>query len=194
MKHKLNWFALAGGTLSLAVVVITLVYPWWQLTVGENLVKVNVSPLTTGFNVFGATLTIPLLLALNLTGILTLVTAGTAMIIYSVIPTRPYSKHILGFGYRKPFYSVVFFVITLFIVTFLVKSFVGLTIPLNGTGTVTLPQNMIEGATLTAQVSSGFLWTFWVEVAAAALCIVARFYHSKIVAEPKPAKDQQVPV
>jgi hypothetical protein len=187
LNFKLNWFGLAGGALSLAIVAVSFVHPWWQLIIGENLVTVNVSPVATGLNLFGTILTIPLLAALNLTGLLTLATAGVAMIIYSVIPAKPYAKHILGFGYKKPLYSVVFFVITLFILSLLVKSFVGLSIPLYGTNTINLPQNMIEGVTLTAQLNTAFLWPFWVEIAAAALCIVARFYHTKIVAEPKTA-------
>ena len=177
----MNWFGLAGGALSLAVVAISFIYPWWQLIIGDNIVTVNVSPVTTGVNIFGTMLTIPLLLAINLTGLLTLATAGVAMIIYSVIPTRSYSRHILGFGYRKPLYSVVFFVITLVVIIVLVKNFVNLSIPLYGSGTITLPQEMIQGATVTAQVSSGFLWPFWTQIAAAALCIGARIYHTKVI-------------
>jgi hypothetical protein len=181
LNLKLNWFGLAGGFLSLAVVAISFRYPWWQLIIGENIVTVNVSPVTTGVNVFGTMLTVPLLFAINLTGLLTLTTAGFAMVIYSVIPTRSYSKHILGFGYRKPLYSVIFFVVSLVVLTVMVKNFASLSVPLYGAGTITLPQNMIEGATITAQANAGFLWPFWTEIVAAALCIGARFYHTKII-------------
>ena len=189
MNLKWNWFGLAGGALSLAIVAISFIFPWWHLVVGENLVTVNVSPVATAFNLFGTSLAIPLLVALNLTGLLALATAGAAMVIYSVIPKKPYARHILDFGYRKPLYSVVFFVITLFVLTLLVKSFVDISIPLYGTSTLTLPKNLSQGATITAQMNTGFLWPFWTEIAAAALCIGARFYHKKIIALPKTPAD-----
>jgi hypothetical protein len=40
---------------------------------------------------------------------------------------------------------------------------------------------MIEGITIMANVTTGFLWTFWAEIVAAALCIGARLYHTKII-------------
>lgn len=182
MNTKLNWFGLAGGALTIAVVAISLFSPWWQLIVGENLVKANVSPLNTGFNFLGTAFTIPLILALNISSVLILTVAGIAMLIYSVVPAKPYSKHLLGFAYKKPLFSVIFFVVVLYVLIVLVQGLVGLSIPLSGTTAATLPTNMTQGETLTAQISTGFQWPFWTAVTAAALCVAARIYHRKIAA------------
>jgi hypothetical protein len=46
---KVNWFGLAGGVSTIVVIVVSLFYPWWQLTVGEDLLKANASPVNTNF-------------------------------------------------------------------------------------------------------------------------------------------------
>ena len=102
MQLRVNWLGLAGGVTTIVVVIVSLFYPWWQLTVGENLAKANVSPLNTNFNLLGTTFTIPLIWALNVVSLLTLVASGIAMVVYSIIPTKSYSKHLLGFAYKKP--------------------------------------------------------------------------------------------
>ena len=46
MNRVVNWYGFAAGVLTVVVLVISLFIPWWQLTVGDNLMKVNASPLT----------------------------------------------------------------------------------------------------------------------------------------------------
>ncbi|MGA3111960.1 MAG: hypothetical protein ABSE15_08005 [Candidatus Bathyarchaeia archaeon] len=180
MTRKINWVALAAGIVTLIVLVISLYIPWWELTVGENLVKINASPINTNFGAFGTSFTIPLILALNLITILTFSASGIIMLIYSVIPTKPYAKHLLSFSYKKPLYAVVGFVVTLAIILLLVGHF-GMYLPINGSATVTLPGSWTMGATVSAIVSGTFQLPFFLAVAAAALCIVARFFHGYFV-------------
>ena len=94
MVRKINWFGMAAGIITLIVLVISFYIPWWQLTIGQNLIKVNASPVNTNFGLFGgAQFTIPLIWALNIISILTFTACGLVMLIYSVNPTKSYSKH-----------------------------------------------------------------------------------------------------
>ncbi len=181
MMEKINWFGLAGGIMTVAVVIISVFFPWWQLIVGDNLVKASVSPVNTSFNFVGNHFTIPLMLALNIASFVLLTAGGVAMLIYSVKPDKAYSKRLLGFAYRKPLYSVVLFVVGLFLMVFLVKSLFSFDVPLIGATTSTLPADMTSGIVIRALMSAEFLWPFYLAAIATGLCIAARFYQNKIV-------------
>jgi hypothetical protein len=181
---KFNWFGLAGGAITLVVIAVSLFYPWWQLTVGDDLLKVNASPVNTNFGVLDTSFTIPFILALNIVSLLTLLASGIAMIIYSLIPRKSYSKHLLGFGYKKPLFTVLFFVIGLVVTTVILQAILSLNVPLMGSTTSTLPIPFVSGITLSVLLSAGFQWSFWLAVVAAALCIAARLYHRKVAPAP----------
>ena len=181
---KFNWFGLAGGVTTIVVIAVSLVYPWWQLTVGDDLLKVNASPVNTNFGVLDTSFTIPFILALNIVSILTLLASGIAMLIYSLIPRKSYSKHLLGFGYKKPLFTVLFFVIGLVVTTVILQAVLSLNVPLMGSTTSTLPIPFVSGVTLSVLLSAGFQWSFWLAVVAAALCIAARLYHGKVAPTP----------
>jgi hypothetical protein len=179
---KINWFGLAGGALTLLVIVVSLFYPWWQLTVGDNLMKINASPVNTNFGFLGTGFTIPFIWALNIIGLLTLLLSGIAMIIYSVMPAKSFSKPLLDFGYKKPLFTFLFFVIGLVIVTVILQTVLSINLPLMGSATSTVPVPFASGITLTVLLSAGFQWSFWLAAVAAGLCIAARFYHGKVAA------------
>jgi hypothetical protein len=182
MRTKINWVGLAGGIATIALIIVSLFYPWWQVTAGEGLVKANVSPLNTSFNFLGTAFTIPLIWALNLASLFSLVASGIAMLVYSIIPTKAYSKHLLGFAYKKPLFALLFFVIVLFALTVIIQAVFSLNIPLIGSATATLPETMAYGATVEVLISTGFQWPFWLAAFAAGLCIAARLYHKRIAA------------
>lgn len=184
---KINWFGLFGGILVLVVLVVSIYYPWWQLIVGENLLKVNASPVNTDFGLLGTQFTIPIIWALNIASILTLLTSGIIMLIYSVIPTKSYSKDLLSFAYRKPLYAVVFSLVGLLIATMAAKAAFGINIPLTGTSTIILPSSFTMGINISVLISTAFQWPFWLAIVAAGLCIAARIYHMKLSSAPKQA-------
>jgi hypothetical protein len=111
--------------------------------------------------------------------------SGIVMLIYSVLPTKPYAKHLLGFAYKKPLILLIFFVVSLIAVSSLAQAFAGFGVPLSGSSTLTLPGSMVGGTNVNILLSTGFLLPFWLTVAAAVLCIGARIYHKKLSAEPK---------
>lgn len=176
---KFNWFALAGGLTTILVIAVSLFSPWWQLNVGDDLLTVNASPINMNMGFLGASFTIPFIFALNIVSILGLLASAIAMLIYSIIPRKSYAMHLLGFGYKKPLYTVLFFIIGL-VATIMIAQTVRLNIPLMGSATSTLPIPFASGITLTVLLSAGFLWSFWLAVIAAALCIAARLYHGKV--------------
>jgi hypothetical protein len=187
MKTKINWVGLAGGVTTIVVIIVSLFYPWWQLTIGENLFKVNSSPVNTNFAFLDTAFTIPFIWALNIVSILTLLASGLAMLVYSVIPTKPYSKHLLGFAYKKPLFTLLFFVAVLFALTLLVQAVLNFSVPLAGSTTSTLPTQFTEGTTISVLLSAEFQWPFWLAAVAAGLCIAARIYHKRITTSQKPA-------
>jgi hypothetical protein len=181
---KFNWFALAGGVTTILVIAVSLVYPWWQLTVGDDLMTVKASPVNMNLGFLDTSFTIPFIWALNMVSILSLLASGIAMLIYSIIPRKSYSKHLLGFGYKKPLYTVLFFVIGLVATTVICQAVLSLNIPLMGSTTSTLPIPFVSGITLTVLLSTGFQWSFWLAIVAAGLCLAARLYHGKVAAVP----------
>jgi hypothetical protein len=184
MKLRINWFGLAGGVAVFLAVVASLFVPWWQLTVGDGLIYAKISPLSTNFNVLGSAFTIPLIWVLNIMGLLSLVLSGVAMLIYSIIPTKPYSNQLLSFGYKKPLFTVLFFVIILFALTMILQTALNVTVPLSGSATSTARLPFVPGTTIEATIVSQFQWSFWVAAVAAGLCIAARLYHGKVAAVP----------
>ncbi len=181
---KFNWFGLAGGATTIVVIAVSLFCPWWQLTVGDDLLKVNASPVNTNFGFLDTTFTIPFIWALNIVSILTLLASGIAMLIYSIIPRKSYSKHLLGFGYKKPLFTVLFFVIGLLVITLILQAVLSINVPLMGSTTSTLPIPFVSGITLSVLLSAAFQWSFWLAVVAAGLCIAARLYHRKVAPAP----------
>jgi hypothetical protein len=180
MKTKVNWFGIAGGTLVLLIVAISLFTPWWQLVAGEDLVKANVSPVYTNFDFMGLAFTIPLLLALNISTMILLIAGGTAMLIYSFKPSASYSERLLNFGYKKPLYSLVIFTIGLFAITLIIGYLFGFSIPLIGSKSVTLPSNLTQGTTVNVPLATSFGFPYVLVIAASTLCIAAKLVHKRI--------------
>jgi hypothetical protein len=184
MQNKINIVALAAGISTLLLIVISIFAPWWQLVVGNpSIATVNISPVNLNLALLGNSLTAPLFLAINIAVALTLAAGSITMLIYSVKPNKPYSMKLLGFGYKKPLYAVITFVIGLFVMSMVIQKFSGLSIPLLGSGAISLPNNMIPaGAKISVDVSAAFGWPFYFAIVVAGLCIAARFYHQRVVA------------
>jgi hypothetical protein len=180
MRLRINWVGLAGGIAIIMVVVLSLFYPWWQLKVGDGLVTANASPLNTNFDVLGTSVSVPLLWAVNMAGLLTFVVSGVAMIIYSLMPRKPYSKTLLGFAYKKPLYAVVAFVVFLFASTSIAQTVLQFNLPLAGSTTSSFPIPLVQGATVSVFVSAGFQLPFWLAIVSAGLCVGARIYHKRV--------------
>ena len=175
---RVNFLALVAGILILAVLVLSFYVPWWQLTVGENIISVNASPMNTSFGLFGTGFRIPLISALNLISDLGLAASGVIMLLYAFLPDRHYSKHLIGFAYRKPLYILVGFIVGLFISIIVVGTF-GIALPLVGSKTITLPANFTFGATVSTVVVAGFQLPFYLAIVAAVFSIAARIYHTR---------------
>jgi len=186
MKTKqINYFALIGGILILLLLPISIYFSWWQLSIGRNLLALNVSPVNTNITLFGTQFNAPLLWAMNLTGALTFLASGIIMLIYALIPAKPYSKDLLSFAYRKPLYIVILYLAGLLVMTFAAQAFLGQGIPIAGSANLTLPSSMTMGANISVLVTSAFQWPFYLAIVAAGLSITARVYHTKLTKTPK---------
>jgi hypothetical protein len=182
VNRVVNWYGFSAGVLTIVVLAVSLFIPWWQLTVGDNLIKVNASPVNTNFGLFGTNFTLPLLWALNLVSVLTFSTSGIIMLFYSLYPTKPYAKQLLGFSYKKPLFSLVTFLSSLLVITS-AASLLNINVPIVGSTTMNLPASLAMGASINAAVSGGFQLPFWLAIATAALCIIARLQHKQVIKE-----------
>ncbi len=180
---KINWFGIAGGIITLMLVVFALAYasPWWQLTIAEDLGQANISPLSYNLTILGSQIVIPLIFFVNLVCQLSFLASAIAILVYSVIPNKSFSKHLLGFAYKKPLITLIVFLISIFAVTYSVQSILSINIPVAGASTITLEMSDI---TMEVPITTGFTWVFWLAIIAAILSIVARFYHKKIASLP----------
>jgi hypothetical protein len=198
VQLKINWVGLAGGSATIVAVVVSFFIPWWHLSAGivsetltvDGLLQADVSPLNANFKFLGKDFGVPLISALNIVGLLFFVASGVVMLIYSVLPTKPYSKHLLGFAYKKPLFTLVFFVVFLVVVSLLVQAIVGVGVPVSGSATVPIPEALIGGTTVSFLFSTGFLWPFWLAVVASVLCIGARIYHRRFTVAEKPPQQK----
>jgi hypothetical protein len=187
MPNRINYFALVAGVLSLLLVAVSWFVPWWQLTVGNPAIAaVNFSPVNFNFSLFNTLLTIPIIWALNIASLLTLLAGGIALVVYAVMPPKSYSKQILGFGYKKPLYALILFIIELVVLYFSATMISGISFPIMGSGVLSLPASLAPGGvSVSVAVSTAFGWTFYFAVVVVAMCVAARFYHPKT--EEKPA-------
>jgi hypothetical protein len=184
MQGKINFVAMAAAVSTLVLVVVSWFVPWWRLTMGNNpeIALVNVSPVNINLTVLSTPLTIPLMWAISIVGLLTLTVGAIVLLIYSVKPNKPYSMKLLGFGYKKPLGEVIILAISLVGLSFGVANFAGVAIPIVGSGTMTLPGGLTGGQNVAVNVTTSFEWPFYFAIAVAGLCVAARLYHKKAVA------------
>ena len=185
MNNNVNYIALAGGIATLVLIVVSVFIPWWQFTVGNPaLAQVNVSPMNLNFSLLGTAITIPIILAINIAALLTMLSGGIAMLIYAVKPNKSYSKKILGFGYKKPLTAVIIFIVGIIALVTLANTLSGFNVPVVGGSAMKLPSSMSpDGTSISVNVLATFGWPFYFAIVASALCLAARFYHKKIPLE-----------
>jgi hypothetical protein len=176
---RVNWFGFAGGVFTFLLVVISWFAPWWILTVGDNLVAVNASPINTTLTFFGTSFMVPLITVLNIIAISVLLASAICLLVYSFKTEKPYAKTLLDFSYKKPLYILVAYLTGLLFVVFSLQYTFGMNLPLLGAGTLTLPTVYTANATITADIASSFQWPFLFSITTVTLCIAAKFYHPK---------------
>ncbi|MCW4025746.1 MAG: hypothetical protein NWF01_12070 [Candidatus Bathyarchaeota archaeon] len=179
MFNKINFIGLAAGIAMLLLLAISYYVPWWVISIG-TVAQINLSPVNFSMALFGETLNQPLIWAMNMIGILTLLSAGIIMIIYSILPNKPYSKKLLGYGYSKPVFIVGMFIAELAIMYFSVKALTGFDFPVIGSSTL---QMSVSNVSISVTANSSLLWPVYFAIAVAILCVAARVYHRK-VAQP----------
>ena len=176
---RMNWFGLVGSIVTIVLVVlsVTLASPWWQLTAGQELLQVDYSPLSYNIRFMGSQVSAPIVWFINLAAQLSLLSCAIAMLIYSILPNKTYSKSLLNFAYKKPLIVVVIFAVSLFAITYVAGMLLGINVPLAGSADVSLTFGAVA---LELSLVAGFTWVFWLAVVSAGLCFVARFYHRKV--------------
>jgi len=193
---RLNWFALAAGVLMLVVVALSIFTPWWKLQIGNGngFVTINANPFYTNFSVLRLNFVIPILFAINIAIIALFTASGVIFIIYSIRPTKSYSKHLLSYGWKRPLYTIIGFIVTIVVILYVVPSFINTMAhssmipvpiaPLMGSSVIHLSSGVF-GNSNSIQIGitlvTTFEYTFYLGLAATVLGIVARIYHRRIL-------------
>ena len=177
MMEKINFIALAAGISSLLLIAISYFVPWWQFKAGSPAnFQLNFSPVNFSISHSGGSIVVPLVLALNIACLLTLLAGGITLTIYALKPTQSYSKQLLGFGYKKPIYTLVTFIAILIAVPILIQFVTGVSVPVNGPAIISP-----NGSNQSASASAVINWPFYFAIAVTGLSIAARFYHRSLI-------------
>ena len=186
-KKNINWIGFASGILLVVVIVLSFFNPWWQLRIGD-FVYANFSPVNTGFNLLGTSFLAPLLTAMNVSSLLLLSISAALMIVYSIDPTKEYSKQLLCWSYKNPIFTLITFVGGIVALSLAASYIAGqyahvdFTLPIIGSTVIQVPSEMLgqtSGVQIGITVSAAFHWTFYLAIAATALCIITRNLHGK---------------
>ena len=189
MNSKMNWFGIAGAISIFLLIAVSVFFPWWQITIGSvtsPLAVFGTSPMNMNVNFLGQAFTFPLVIAINLSVVLSLLAGAITILIYSVNPTKPYANRLLRFSYKKPLYAVIIFAVGLIAVVLLTKFVAGLDVPIIGTVNAqtngAMFQSSLNGLSIkNVLLTAGFQWPFYLAVASAILCVAARLYNKRVV-------------
>jgi hypothetical protein len=189
MHNEMNWFGVAGAISIFLLIAVSVFVPWWRITVGSvnaPLADFGSSPMNMNVNFLGQAFTFPLVIAINLSVVLSLVAGAITILIYSINPTKPYAKRLLSFSYKKPLYAVIIFVIGLIAVVLLTKFAAGLDVPIIGAVNAqtngAVFQSLLGGLSIkNVLLTAGFQWPFYLAIASAVLCVAARLYNKRLV-------------
>jgi hypothetical protein len=189
-----NWFGLVSGIL---MMLLPFLGPWWIGTVGRGAMEIKLSPFDLSISLLYLPIHSSMIEFFLLAAKITFVVSGVFMLLSSVFPMRWWSRRLFMFGVMKPFWSVVGLV-ALLIVSGMIFNFalpsvlpsliggeqenvkVNIDVPYVCGSTVSTVEveNM---ATVTAPVLFSLTGIFWLAVATAVLCIIARFYRRRLV-------------
>lgn len=178
---------LISGLFLIIAILLSFHTPWWQLRVGD-LGSVDFSLLTTNMILFGQTFTIPLLMAINISGFLLLSISAIVMMLYSVNPTKDYAKSLLSWSYKQPIIILIGFVGGIVALTqilpILVEPFIptDMALPIIGTSIIQVPSEILGGGSgvqIGIALTAGFQWTFYLTLAAMVMCIATRILYSR---------------
>lgn len=189
MQNKMNWFGITGSISIFTLIIVSIFVPWWQVSVGSvdsPLANFQVSPMSNNFSFLGQTFTFPLIMAINISVIFSLLAGGIAILVYSINPKKSYANKLLTFSYRKPLYALLIFVIGLFITIVLTKFVTGLDVPMIGSANSAVDGSIIQSLLGDISISNvlftaGFQWPFYLVIVSAILCITARYYDKRIL-------------
>jgi hypothetical protein len=192
MQAKVSWIGIAAGVTTLILIAVSLIVPWWHFTAGNPtphpFIDVGFSPVNLNFVVVETAVNIPIIWALNMVTLLSLLASGIIMLIYAVLPTKPYAKKLLSFSYKTPLITVILFVVELVVLSLMAKAIAGVNFPLTGSAFIQFPQSITGGFSAGVITIAMFEWPFYFGIAVAALSLAARLYHGKLMRMPQSAQ------
>ncbi|MCW4010419.1 MAG: hypothetical protein NWF05_07340 [Candidatus Bathyarchaeota archaeon] len=179
MQARYNPIALAAGICAIILIVVSILVPWWTLTLGSPAVfTTGLSPVKFSMDILGDAITIPIIVGLNAASIALLALGATTMIIYGIRPLKPYSKRLMSYGYTMPLFAIVLFIAEIAAVIGAASAIGSFSIPVMGSTTLQLPYS--ENVSVSIEAATAFQWTFIFAIVTAALALSTRLYHRRI--------------
>jgi hypothetical protein len=135
---------------------------------------------------------VPILFAINIAVIALFTASGAIFIVYSIKPKKSYSKHLLSYGWKRPLYTIIGFIVTILVILYVVPSIINTMAhssmipvpiaPLMGSSVIDLPSGIFGNSNsiqIGITVITTFEYTFYLGLAATVLGIMARIYHRR---------------
>lgn len=202
LLSSINWFGVIAGVFMLA---LPFMGPWWIGRAGTGAMEIALSPFDLNASFMGQPLSSSLVGLFLLFAKISMLIAGTFMILGSIFTKQWWSRQLVRFGVMKPFWMIIMLMVMLLIGTVIFNSVLpgvisgmaseaggsaggavqtSINIPyISGTATSTIALG--SNVAITAPVTLSLTGTFGVAVFVAALCIVARIYHRRFTRSEK---------
>ena len=175
-----------GFIAGISLIVLPFLGYWWSVRFGDGAFAMEVSPFTLGMYGFGKEFFSPLITAVNTAIIISIVFFGALLLIGSVLRCsrqyRQLSDQLVGIAAKKPFWLVLFFVVSIIISGFgieysLRESGVSISLPVisgDAMGSITS-----SGTTVQIPVSLSLNVTFWYAVVFSIIAAYAWMYQKR---------------
>lgn len=190
---SINWFGVTVGILMLVLALSGAA--WWHVNIGGGAIATSVSPFNVELSTFGASMSIPLITFFCIGARIAVSIAGILLLIGSIFTARWWSKKLVNYGALKLLWMIIGIVAMGILMGVIGPALVSGMTP-SGTGTQTqmnLPtlsgsgnlSVQMDGANLSSPITMALDGAFFLAIVAAALGVVARIYHRRLV---KPEK------
>ncbi|WFN34143.1 hypothetical protein L1S32_09845 [Methanogenium sp. S4BF] len=175
-----------GVVAGICLIALPFLGFWWSVRFGNGAFALEVSPFELGMSGFGQEFFSPLMAAVNLAIIISIVFFGALLLVGSVLRCsreyRELSDRLVGMAAKKPLWLVLLFLISIVIGGFgieysLRESGIAISLPVivgDAVGTITA-----SGITVQIPVSLSLNTPFWYAVVFAIIAVYAGIYQKR---------------
>ena len=193
LKNKissLNWLGIITGIL---MVLLPFLGFWWKATVGEEVIRIALSPFQYEFMVIGQPLTSALVGYFLLAAQISVILGGIFITLGAVGAERWWGKKLIDWGAMRVFWLIISLIVLLLLGALLMNNYMGsllsgtiersavqLELPyLIGSGHAMIQAE--EAVTISGPINASFTPSFWIAVITAGLGIGSSVYQNRVI-------------